>query len=183
MSQEESENDFDGIEMEIGAEDRVKMEIKMVILAIVMVKLGSYKETSISVQNRCEDCATAVRDLATVYDVNVAHLQVNNNPNGFTYYELSVKETDIRRLWDVSDDSTATITPLRDTKETAVKIITTVNRQGEDGSFRTGLEYEAYLVRPEDIPMLPHLRKVEFKVLSSTSVIVKAPFDTTRVAL
>ena len=171
---EESDNEFEGVEMEISPEEMEQMKTKMVTLAVVMSKGGSYKETSVSVQNRSEDCATAVRDKSPVYDVQVAHLQVSNNPNGFTYYEINVKESEIESLWDVSEDPTATIIPLRDTKDTAVKIATTVNRQGEDGSFRTKLEFEAYLVRPENISMLPHLRKVEFKVLSSTSIIVRA---------
>ena len=64
MAQEDSEDEFNGIEMELNAEDKEKMKTKMITLALVMAKLGSYKETSISVKNRCEDIATAGRDKA-----------------------------------------------------------------------------------------------------------------------
>ena len=134
---------------------------------------GAYGETPSQVKARCEDITTATQDKVPVNDVAVGYLPTEGAEKGFQFYEFTVDELESQKLWDIDGEKRCTAVRLSDGSGHAIKTETRVNRQAEDGSYRTKLLFVAYVCTPEQIPLLPHLKKVPFKVMETSTIRVR----------
>ena len=158
------ENMTEGTEVAIQGSGAARIGGTMKTMAVVMGPMGAYGETPAHVRARCVDIITATRNKVTVQSVAVAYLPTEDSEKGYQYYQFTTDEAESQKLWEIDGDERCTAVMLSDGSGHVVKIETRVNHQAADVSCSSQLLFMAYICTPEQIPLIPQLGRVPFKI-------------------
>ena len=139
MMEEEEEDPFGDVSVELGKESEAQMQELRTVIAVVMAKGGSYGNIWHELTNRCQNSNVAMRGLTAVYALSVGYRATAGMNQGFQYYELEVDTKDLHKVMDPKADKICTLIPLLNGGGVALRIITTSDRQMADGSCKTGV--------------------------------------------